>query len=139
MSDFNFMSERPLGGSPQNNRNTVTIGDFFESEDNTGYVKLETFRALVKQLETAHGYRKHYTNFFNCAKEGHLINGSIVKRTQPQNQRDYIFLNMKRGRMTSETTVYLFDNLEKFIKDYAERRISIDFNWDDLVEFCNNH
>jgi hypothetical protein len=137
--DFNFMTTDPQGGDRGNNNNVVTLSTFFESGDNNGYVKLDTFKALIKQLEKAHNYRKHYTTFFDCVKQGHLINGPVVRRTQRQNQKEYIFLNMKRGRMTSEAIVYLFDNLEKFITDYAERRISIDFNWKDLVEFCENH
>lgn len=139
MSDFSFMSTEPQGGYPRKNNKIITLGSFFESEDNNGYVKIDNFKRLVKQLEVAHNFRKQYCTFFDCVKQGHLINGPIVKRTQRQNQKDYIFLNMKRGRMTSEATVYLFDNLEKFIQDYANRRISIDFNWNDLVEFCNNH
>lgn len=137
--DFNFMSTELQGSYPRNNRNIVTLGAFFESEDNIGYVKLENVKALIKQLETAYNFRKQYSTFFDCAKEGHFIHGPIERRTQRQNQKDYIFLNMRRGRMNSETTVYLFDRLEKFIRDYAERRISIDFNWNDIVEFCNNH
>lgn len=137
--DFNFMSTEPQGGYRSNSRQIVTLGTFFESDSNVGYVKLETLKDLLRHLETAHSFRNQYSRFFDCANEGHNVRGPVVKRTQRENQKDYIFLNMRRGRTQSEMTIYLFDNLEKFIRDYADGRISIDFNWNDLVEFCNNH
>ncbi len=137
--NFNFITTEPQGGYRRKGVTEVTISEFFESEDNIGYAKLDNFKMLLAKLKQAPKLANQYKTLFNCARQQHGVLGTVEKKTHQTNQQDYIHLNMKKGRMESRATIYLFDNMEKFVNDYAHRRISINFNWDELLEFCENH
>lgn len=137
--NFDFITEEPQGGYRKRGVTEVTISEFFESEDNVGYVKLDNFKMLLAKLKQAPKLANQYKTFFNCANQQHGILGTVEKKTNRTNQKDYIHLNFKKGLMQGKATVYLFDNMEKFVNDYANSRITINFNWDALVEFCDNH
>jgi len=137
--NFDFITTGSQGGYRRKGVTEVTISKFFESGDNIGYVKLDTFKSMLSKREQSPAFVEQYQKLFNCSNEEHDLLGRVVVKIHKTNLQNYIHLNFTRGRMKSEATIYLFDNIEKFINDYANKLIKVNFTWNELVEFCESH
>ena len=136
---FTFIN-KPENGKRKNSRKLITVENFFESEENVGYMKPTTLLALMEQLRRdAPGLYAQYHNFFGCVKEGFTIRNTVQKQTHRVNLSDYYHLRFSRGKQFVPTTVYEIEGLGRFITDYASGSIEIDFTLAELIEASKNH
>ncbi|MES2447302.1 MAG: hypothetical protein V4546_08980 [Bacteroidota bacterium] len=135
MSKFRFLKV-PVNGA-NTGRSLVTVNNFFETENNVGYFKAETFKQMMTEIkEVAPGLYSNYVNFFNCVKDGLYIRSSIAKQTHKITGVDYYHTRFAKGMRQLGTTIYDEENIGKFISDYANGLIQTDFTLAELIEAC---
>lgn len=129
---FNFLVSGAQGVS--RNKTVITAQKFFTSEENVGYMNVDTFQPMMAQMkQSAPRLYKQYNDFFNCLQEGFLIRNTIVKKTHQTNLSDYYYLILTKGRVKVEVTIYDVDNIGKLIHDYADGLVNIECGLDELI------
>jgi len=132
---MNFRFLNPGSEEKNKGRCIVNKETFFESKDNVGYFNRNTFSEMMTQMKTsAPRLYKQYKNCFTCLHDGFTIRNAVTKQSHLVNQQDYYYLIFTKGRVRIECTIYDVENIGKFIKDYADGLINIDFTLDDLIE-----
>lgn len=122
-------------GASRGGKTSINKYNFFENENNVGYIKKSTFCALVEQLEQeAPGLLRHYKKFFYCVNNGFTITNTLLKRVHNQNQSEYYQCDFAKGRIKVGATFHLVENFEKLILDYGYERIDLNCSFEELVE-----
>ena len=134
---FNFI-DGPEGTNNNRGRVSITVQNFFQSEGNVGYMEKQTFGPMMDQIKSkipALFYK--YSEAFLAMKEDMIVANMLDVKQHQINKSDYIFLKLRRGNQRIEAPIYLVGNMEKFLRDYADRKIKIDFTLAELIEEAN--
>jgi hypothetical protein len=135
---FKFLEKREVRRASRPST-LVTKSSFFNSDDRVAYFDPSTFNELVHELKTnAPALFNQFNEMFECFKERATVTFGRKRRIHTEHGSAYYHLKMRKGNYESEATIYEVEGLGRFIKDYIDGIISIDFTLDELIEEANS-
>lgn len=124
-----------LNSTESANSTTLKAIDFFTDENPEGYFSKEGFKTYAKSL--LRNEPNHFGGFIKELKQGSKFNWDLNTR-KDRSQRPYAFPQFFHARAIKGYKIIMNPEMQRFIDDYAEGKISIDFDADDLLKIAFN-